>query len=352
MIDTTKNLSIDENLNIISQAIERGDRVTLKQQFEALNQAESAHIIDALPAADRPRLFKYLPDLLDGEVLLHMNEVAATDLAEEMDTEALHQATKSMDTADVAELLDEVLDKEAADDLLGGMDTQRRKRIELNLSYAEDTAGRLMHTDAITVRCDVTLETVQRYLQRHESIPDDTNVLMVVDRDNKFLGAISILSLVLHPSDKLVADIMETGWRTLLPETSEKEVIQAFENHDWYSAPVVDEDGYFLGRVVVDDVIDSMRDEADRTILGSVGLDEDEDLFAPILPSAGRRTIWLALNLITAFLASWVIGQFQPALEKNCSISRANAYCSQYGGYRRKSNPNPNHTRFSHGTNR
>lgn len=332
MTDKDNTPSRNEAIEIVSQAIETCDRDTVKLQLNSLNAAEIANILDSLPAAERPRLFECIPDLLDGEVLLHMSEVAAAELAEEMDVKSLQLVTKSMDTADVAELLDEVLDEKAANDLLDSMDAQRRKRIKLNLSYEEDTAGRLMHTDAITVRSDVTLETVQRYLQRHNTVPDDTNVLMVVDRDNHFLGGISILNLVLHSPKKLVADVMEDNWRTLLPETSEKEVIQAFENHDWYSTPVVDKDGYFLGRIVVDDVVDSMRDEADKAILGSVGLDHDEDLFAPMLPSAGRRNIWLALNLVTAFLASWVIAQFEPALEKIVALAVLMPIVASMGG--------------------
>ncbi|HIQ07328.1 MAG TPA: magnesium transporter [Thiotrichaceae bacterium] len=325
---------MDNNVNIkaISDMIENCDNQTARQQLQKLSAAETAHLLDALPAAKRPLLFKCIASHLYGEVLLHMNEVAATELAEAMNIESLHHATRSMDTADVAELLDEVLNHEAANDLLESMDAQRRSRIQLNLSYEENTAGRLMHTDAITVRSDITLETVQRYLQRHDEVPKDTNVIMVVDRDNRFLGAISILSLLLQPANKLVSEVMEKGWRTLLPEISEKEVIQAFEDHDWYSAPVVDHNGYFLGRIVVDDVIDSMRDEADRAIFGSVGLDEDEDLFAPILPSVGRRTIWLALNLVTAFLVSWVIAQFEPALEKIVALAVLMPIVTSMGG--------------------
>lgn len=322
----------EEIIRIISDAIENCDKEVIQQQLKSLNAAETAHIFDALPAADRPRLFECVPDGLDGEVLLHMSEVAAAELAEEMDSEALHHATKSMDTADVAELMDEVFDKETADGLLDSMDAHRRMRVELNLSYEEDTAGRLMHTDAITVRSDITLDTVQRYLQRHNSVPTDTNVLMVVDRNDIFLGSISILNLVLHSADKLVGDIMETGWKTISPDTPEKDVIRAFEDHDWYTAPVVDDNGYFLGRIVVDDVIDSMRDEADKAMLGSVGLDDDEDLFAPILPSTGRRTIWLALNLLTAFLASWVIGLFEATLEKVVALAVLMPIVASMGG--------------------
>lgn len=326
------NPSVDQAIQIISKAIEQSNPKVIKQQLALFNPAEIAHIIDALPAAERPYLFSCIPKGSNGEVLLHMSEVAATQLADAMDIEALHHATKAMDTADVAELLDEVLDKETGDDLLDGMDNQRRERIEVNLSYEEGTAGRLMHTDAITVRSDVTLETVQRYLQRHDKVPEDTDVLMVVDRDNRFLGVISILNLLLLPPDKKVADVMEDNRRTISPKTSEKEVVQVFENHDWYSAPVVDEQGYFLGRIVVDDVIDSMRDQADHVMLGSVGLEEEEDLFAPILSSARRRNVWLALNLLTAFLASWVIGFFEVTLKEIVALAVLMPIVASMGG--------------------
>lgn len=325
---TAKNDEIQE----LPEPLKDCTLATIEKHLSNLNPAEIAHILDAQPAADRSRLFECVPEGLDGEVLLHMSEVAASDLVEEMDSEALQHATKDMDTADVAELLDEVLDDNTAEELLDSMGVQRRKRVELNLSYEEDTAGRLMHTDAITVRGDVTLETVQRYLQRHDEVPEDTNVLMVIDRNNKFLGAITILNLVLLDPEKLVSEAMEDDWKTLTPEMPEKDVIRVFEDFDLYSAPVVDESGFFLGRVVVDDVIDSMRDEADRAMLGSVGLDDDEDLFAPMLPSAGRRTIWLALNLVTAFLASWVIGLFEATIEKVVALAVLMPIVASMGG--------------------
>jgi len=332
MTNETDKSIIDDAIKAIPDAIKSCDRETIEEHLKPLNAAETAHILDSLPAADRSQLFDCVPDGLDGEVLLHMSEVGASELADQMDSDALHHATKSMDTADVAELLDEVLDKDAADELLDNMGAQRRQRIELNLSYDEDTAGRLMHSDAITVRSDVNLETVQRYLQRYDDVPSDTNALMVVDRENHFLGAISILDLVLLPAEKLVSDVMEDNWKTLLPETPEKEVIRTFEDHDLYSAPVVDADGYFLGRIVVDDVIDSMRDESDRAMLGAVGLDDDEDLFAPMLPSASRRTVWLAVNLVTAFLASWVIGLFEATIEKVVALAVLMPIVASMGG--------------------
>ncbi len=316
----------------ISQAITENNTSEIEQLLKPLNPAETADIMDALPTEVRRQLIEHIPEGLDGEVLLHMGEGAAIELVESMDADALQTATESMDTADVVELLDEVLPKEAADELLDSMDQQRRKRIELNLRYDEDTAGRLMHTDAITVRADITVEVVQRYLRRHEKIPEDTTALIVVDRENYYQGSITVLNLFLQPAASLIADIMEDDWRTLDPNMPEQEVARSFENHDWFSAPVVDKNGYFLGRIVVDDVIDTIRDEADRAMLAPVGLDEDEDLFAPMLPSAQRRSVWLALNLATAFLASWVIGLFEATLEQVVALAVLMPIVASMGG--------------------
>lgn len=323
---------INEIIDGISQAIEDNSSEDITEWLEPLNHAETADVMDALPPEERLQLVQHLPDGIDGEVLLHMGEGAAIELAENMDTEALQSATESMDTADVVELFDEVLPKEAAEELLDSMDAQRRERIELNLSFDEDTAGRLMHTDAVSVRADVTVEVVQRYLRRHEQVPEDTTVLMVVDRDNKFLGAISVLQLFLLPPDAQIANVMENDWHTIDPNMPEREVARKFENHDWFSAPVVDESGRFLGRIVVDDVIDLIRDEADRAMLSPVGLNEDEDLFAPMLPSAKRRTVWLALNLVTAFLASWVIGLFEATIDQVVALAVLMPIVASMGG--------------------
>ena len=323
---------ISEIIDGISQAITKNDSAEIEQLLEPLNPAETADVMDALPTVERRQLIEHIPEALDGEVLLHMGEGAAIELVEGMDAETLQTATESMDTADVVELLDEVLPKEVADELLDSMDQQRRQRVELNLSFAEDTAGRLMHTDAITVRADVSIETVQRYLRRHKKIPQDTTVLMVVDRDNHFQGAISVLNLFLQPAKTLIADVMEDDWRTLDPNMAESEVARSFENYDWFSAPVVDDNGYFLGRIVVDDVVDTIREEADRAMLAPVGLDDDEDLFAPVLPSAQRRAVWLAINLVTAIIASWVIGLFEATLDKVVALAVLMPIVASMGG--------------------
>jgi len=330
--DNVTATPINQIIDRISLAIKHNSRAEIERLLEPLNPAETADVMDALPSEDRRQLIEHYPDCLDGEVLLHMGEGAAIELVEGMDADALQSATQSMDTADVVELLDEVLPKEAAEELLDSMDQQRRERVELNLSFDEDTAGRLMHTDAITVRADVSIQVVQRYLRRHDKVPEDTTSLMVVDRENRFLGAISLLKLFLLEDNTLISDIVDKDWHTINPDMPENEVARNFENHDWFSAPVVDNEGFFLGRIVVDDVIDTIRDQADRAMLAPVGLDEDEDLFAPLLPSAKRRTVWLAVNLVTAFLASWVIGLFEATLDQIVALAILMPIVASMGG--------------------
>ncbi len=331
MSDQENKQQLTEIIEAIVAAMAAHDRARVESLIATQNPAELAHVLDALPADERPHLFSYIPQAIHGEVLLHMGEVAAADLAAEMDGGTLHDATEEMDTADVAELLD-VFSDETVDELLSSMDSQRRERVEKNLAFEDGTAGRLMHSDAVSVRADVTLETVQRYLRRQENIPPDTNTLMVVDKDNHFKGVVSVLELVRNPPKSEVSEIMHTDVLTLSPNMSEQEVAQTFEDHDLISAPVLDEEGFFLGRVVVDDVVDLIRDQADQAIFRRVGLDEEEDLFAPILPSAKRRAIWLSINLMTAFLASWAIGLFEATLDQIVALAVLMPIVASMGG--------------------
>ncbi|RMH20051.1 MAG: magnesium transporter [Gammaproteobacteria bacterium] len=331
MAEIQQKPQLEEIVEAITSAMAAHDRQRVEALIEFHNPAELAHILDALPAAERPHLFAYIPQKLHGEVLLHMGDVAAAELASEMDSLTLHNVTLEMDTADVAELF-EILPDEKVSELLSLMDTQRRERVEKNLGYDEGTAGRLMHTDAITVRADVSLKTVRRFLRRLENIPSDTNTLMVVDKNNHFKGVISILDVLRGFPHTTVGEVMHTESVTLRPDMSELEVAQIFQDHDLISAPVLDEEGFFLGRVVVDDIVDLVRDQAEQAIFRSVGLDEEEDLFAPIIPSAKRRAIWLAVNLLTAFLASWAIGLFEATLDKIVALAVLMPIVASMGG--------------------
>jgi len=190
------------------------------------------------------------------------------------------------------------------------MDEQDRNRLEAVLSYPEDTAGGLLNTDTITVRRSHTLDVVLRYLRRHDEIPMMTDNILVVSRNDKLVGILPLRTLLVSDPNATVDEVMITDYNAIPVDMSELEVAQVFERLDLVSAPVIDENGKLLGRITIDDVVDVIRDDAEHSLLGMHGLDEEDDTFAPVFKTSKRRAIWLGIHLLTAFLASIVISQF------------------------------------------
>lgn len=330
MLANESEVELKDVIDRVSAATDDGELAALEGLLLSLNPAEIAHVLEAIPNRMRAAVFELVPDKYDGEILLEMGEVAASELAESLDTQILQDATEEMDAADLAELLD-VLPEESQEDLLKGMDAQRRARLQITLAYEDETAGRLMQ-DAVNIRPDVSVETVLRYMRALDDLPSDTVNLMVVDRGGKFMGLINVINLMRSEPEQIIADIMETEVKTLHPNDLEQDVAMLFENHDLIVAPVIDDQNYFLGRVVVDDVVDIIREQGEHAFLGQAGLDDEEDLFGPTLPSAKRRAVWLALNLLTAFFASWVIGLFEGALDKIVALAILMPVVASMGG--------------------
>jgi len=218
-------------------------------------------------------------------------------------------------------------------EVLTSMDTQDRARIEAILSYPEDSAGGLMNTDTVTVRPDITLEVVLRYLRRHRSLPDMTDNLLVVNRRDEFIGILPINKILVSDPDITVREVMSTEVTTITALMEDTEVAQLFERHDLISAPVVDDvTGKLLGRITIDDVVDVIREDADHSLMSMAGLDEDEDTFAPALKTSRRRAVWLGINLITAFLASAVIGLFQATIDQVVALAVLMPIVASMGG--------------------
>jgi magnesium transporter len=215
---------------------------------------------------------------------------------------------------------------------LTSLDTQHRERVEAVLSYPEDSAGGLMNTDTITVRSEVTLDVVLRYLRMLEKLPDNTDSLFVTTRDNLFVGTLPLSEILTNDPELTVAQVMKRDTEVIRARMEDDEVAKIFETHDLFSAPVVDEHMKLMGRITVDDVVDVIRDEAEHSVLGMAGLTEEEDLFAPALPSARRRAVWLGINLLTAFMASWVVSNFEGTLEKVVTIAVLMNIVASMGG--------------------
>ncbi|MBB3191548.1 magnesium transporter [Halomonas cerina] len=329
MTDTTETL--EHRLSRIHLALEKEELEQVDDVIADLEPAEVALLLESMPPNERIRLWERVPQEVDGEVLLHVHDEVRSTLIDDMDHHEIVAATAGLDTADLAELFED-LPQQVAEDMLRSMDALQRSRLEETLSFEEDSAGRLMRTDTIAVRADVSLETVQRFLRWKESVPDNTHTLMVVDRNGRFVGVLPLSRLVASDQERAVADLMDTEVDSIKVTMKSRDVATLFQTHDLVSAPVVDEDGLLLGRIVIDDIVDVIRDDSEQALMNMAGLNEEEDLFAPILPSAKRRAIWLGINLLTAFLAAWVIGRFEAALDQLVALAVLMPIVASMGG--------------------
>ena len=289
MTDTTDTL--EGRLSRIHEALVDDDFTVIDEVLDDLEPAEIALLLESLPLAARTRLWERVPQDVDGEVLLHVHDEVRSTLIEDMDDHEIVAATLNMDTSDLAELFED-LPQQVAEDMLRSMDELQRTRLKEALAFEDDSAGRLMRTDTVSVRADVTLETVQRFLRwKNQSIPDNTDALMVVDRDGIFLGVLPLARLVSQSSELAVADVLESDIDTVSVTMKSWDVATLFQTHDLVSAPVVDESGLLLGRIIIEDIVDVIREGSDQALMNMAGLDEEEDLFAPVscpAPSAGR----------------------------------------------------------------
>ena len=314
MPDTAIQLH-DQTLKVIGDALQSGTMQRARRILNALHPAEIANLLEALPHSQRGIVWNMLDHDDDGEILLNVGDEVRSGLINLMDKDALISATEGLEIDDLADLLADLPDT-VTEQALAGMDHQDRQRLEAVLAYDEDTAGGLMNTDTVTVRRDVTLDVVLRYLRTRGELPHATDSLFVVDRYDHYIGTLPLTTVLTNKPTELVRDIMVTNVEAFAAKTEESVVAKSFEDLDLVSAAVVDENNKLIGRITVDDVVDVIRDEAEHSVFSMAGLSEEEDLFGPVVASTRRRSIWLGVNLATAFLAAWVISLFQPTLEK------------------------------------
>ncbi len=305
----------DQTLKLIADALQSGAMQRARRILNALHPAEIANLLEALPHSQRGIVWNMLDHDDDGEILLNVGDEVRNGLIQNMDSDALISATEGLEMDDLADLLADLPDT-VTERVLAGMDFQDRKRLEAVLAYAENTAGGLMNTDTVTVRCDVTLDVVLRYLRTRGELPRATDSLFVVDRYDHYIGSLPLTSVLAHKPTELVRDIMVDEVEVFSANTEDSVVARSFQDLDLLSAAVVDENNKLIGRITVDDVVDVIREEAEHSVFSMAGLSEEDDLFGPVVSSARRRAVWLGVNLATAFLAAWVISLFQPTLEK------------------------------------
>jgi magnesium transporter len=315
----------------ISRALEAGTLRDVRRLLRNMEPGDVAHILESSPPRYRHVLWQLLEGSREAEVLNELGEEIKLDFLQTMAPDQVVQLAEELDDDDVADILQQ-LPETFTQQVLEAMDEQDRARLEQVMVYDEDTAGGLTNTDAITIRADVTLDVVLRYLRRHEEIPEMTDSLIVVSRDDRFVGLLPLRTLLVSDPGSSVRELMITSRKPIPVSMPDAEVARLFERNDWVSAPVVDENGILVGRITIDDVVDVIREGGDHSLMSLAGLDEDDDTFAPALKTARRRAVWLGVNLLTAFIAAGVIGVFQDTIEKVVALAVLMPVVASMGG--------------------
>lgn len=300
-------------------------------QLKDLHPAEIAHVLESLPAEERLALWGLIDPEQHGAVLVHLNDEVREALIRKMDTASLVAATEGMDTDDLADILPQ-LPGEVIQEVMLSLEHQEREHLQSILSYPEDTAGGIMDLDTVRVRADINLDVVLRYLRRRGEIPETTDALYVVNRDGRYLGALHLRDLVTNDPALTVAEVMQRDIEGISADMPAREVANLFERRDLVTAPVIDADGKLLGRITIDDVVDVIRDEAEHSFMSMAGLSEEVDMFAPVLNSVRRRSVWLGVNLCMALVVSSVVGLFDGTIEQVVALAVLMPVVASMGG--------------------
>ena len=321
------------NLERINLAFSKGAIARVRQLInEDLAAPDIAHLLSSVPPKQRTILWNLVEaEELAADVLAYLGEEERSEIVARLEPEELASLIESFEFDDKVDILQE-LPESVIEEVLLSMDSQDRQRVEDVLSFDEDSAGGLMNTDVVTVRPDITIDVVLRYIRRYRELPPMTDNLWVVNRRDEFIGQAPISKILISDSNTTVREIMETEIEPFIVSTHKDEVTQRFERLDLVSAPVVNENGKLLGRITIDDVVDVIRASADHSLMSQVGLDEDEDIFAPLLRTVRRRSIWLGINLLTALLASAVIGMFEATIEQVVALAILMPVVASMGG--------------------
>lgn len=331
MVEHIRHTNTAQQLRLLSDALDSGRLGPVRRMVNILSPAEIGNLLESLPVTKRNIVWGLVDPEDDGEVLVHVGEDVRESLIAEMDQDEIIAAVEDLDLDDLAELMDDLPDK-VIEEVLKSMDRDHRERLEQALSYPEDSAGRLMNTDVITVRADATIDVVLRYLRLRGEMPENTDYLYVVSRRNQYIGRISVSDLLTKNPSTAINELINDEQPGIPLNMSDSEVATQFSDHDWVSAPVVDANNILLGRITIDDVVDIIRADAEHQALSAVGLDEDEDLFSPVPRAAKRRALWLGVNLATAFLASFVIGRFEGTLQQIIPLAILMPIVASMGG--------------------
>ena len=315
----------------ILQAAKEEDGLRLEALLKELVPEQIAELLETTPPELRHVIWAHVDHAIHGEVLAHLNDEVRGKLLQTLEKEEIEELADGLDTDDLVDIAQSLSDEHKTI-LLDALDEDERHAVETAMSYPEDTAGGIMNTDLITVRADVTVETVLRYLRQLGKLPEQLVSLFVRDRHNHYQGIVKLTDLLTHEEDTLIEALLDASKPPVHVLTPVKEVARLFEQNDWVDVAVVDSENHILGRITIDDVVDIIREEAEHAQMAQAGLDEDEDIFAPPLVSAKRRAFWLGINLLTAVFAAWVASLFEDTLDKIVALALMMPIVASMGG--------------------
>ncbi len=321
----------EARLAALREALDAGTLRPAQRMVSAMHPAEIALLLESVPSRQREVVWSMVDPDLEGDVLVELNESVRQELIEEMETEELVAAAEGLELDDLADLVGD-LPETVTMQVLRSMDQRDRERLRKVLSWPEDSAGGLMTPDTVSVRPDVTLEVVLRYLRMRGELPPRTDSLFVVDRDDRYLGTIALTRIITGDPEDIVGESLDTEAARIEPELAAHDVAQLFQERDLVSAAVVSAQGHLIGRITVDDVVDVIREEAEHSVRSMAGLQDEEDLFAGIIPSTRRRLLWLGINLVTAFMAAAVVKTFEGTIEKVAALAALMPIVASMGG--------------------
>ena len=330
MPETFESQHSHNQLQAINDGLGAGMFVQVRQMLQNMPACDVALLLESSRSKSRAQIWQLLESDAYSDVLEELSEDVRNGIIRQMVPEKLADALEEMDTDDLVETLSS-LPEAVSQDLLNSMDEQDRNRAELGLSYGEDTAGFIMNTDTITLRPEVSVEVILRYLRLRGDIPDDTDTFYVVNRHDKLIGGVALTKLLTAAPDTPIENLIKIS--EAIPVTMDDgEVASLFERYDWLSAPVVDEHNHLLGRITIDDVVDIIREDAEHSMMSMAGLDDEEDTFAPVFKSTQRRSVWLGVNLFTALMAAAVSDMFEETLSQLAVLAILNTIVPSMGG--------------------
>jgi magnesium transporter len=314
MPNTFEAKSSNNQLHDINEALGSGQTDLAKEMLHQLQPCDVALLLESSRSRNRLDIWQLIQPDLYSDVLEELSDDVRNGIIRKMLPGKVADALEEMDTDNLVDTL-RGLPQEVAKNLLAAMDEQDRSRAELGLSYGDETAGFIMNTDAISLRQGINVDVILRYLRLKGDMPEHTDTLYVVDRNDKLMGGVALTRLITAAADTPIESLIKNS-EAIPANMMDNEVASLFERYNWLSAPVVDEDNKLLGRITIDDVVDIIREDAEHSMMSMAGLDDEEDTFAPVVKSTQRRSIWLGVNLLTALMAAAVSDLFEATLSQ------------------------------------